>query len=79
MRKLTIEVKLGKERHRLLPNEDGITGGCTTCSMRGVCDTIGSTSHRVLCDALIYKAYDYDYPKEIYPTGGHFVEKGGNS
>lgn len=52
--KPTIEIKLGRERHRLVPCD---TNGCTMCSLFGMCNVMKSYG-RQLCDAAYREVYD---------------------
>lgn len=50
-----IEIKFGKERHRLVPRDHK---GCGDCSILEVCNNIGITQRMSLCDAIVNSVYE---------------------
>ena len=70
---MAIEVRFGKERHRLTANEEGVKNGCARCSLFSACRHIGQVSGSMFCDTLAWAAYES--PKECFPNGCHFEMK----
>lgn len=69
----SIVIKLGTEKHYLVPLPQQFRNGCYRCTLNGVCNTMGVVSKVSMCDALI--AETFDYPREEYPNGGYFIKQ----